>query len=348
MKNSKLPYLLIVLLTIWCFVLSSILYNNYKENTEKEVINEYDVSGFSTDFTKVIDEHKASIVTINCDGTISSGFVYKQIDKKVYILTSYHGVTGSHINVSFSNVYSTKASLIDKDQYLDLAVLEIETPYNIETLSLGDSSIVSSGEFVITIGTPSSSDLSGSVEMGMISADNRVIENSITIDEKVINYYLDVLQLSGNLQSGYSGSPVINMNGEIIGMVTMNATNNINFAITANEIKYVADKIINQEELSKYQFGIKGKYIKDMDNYVKANLNIAIDTISGLYVDKVMDSSIASSVGIRSGDIVLTINDIDINDINDYFKAAYTKAEIIKFVVLRGQDKVTLLVNNDA
>ncbi len=348
MKNSKLPYLLIVLLAIWCFTLSTILYNKYKVDTEKEVINEYDVSGFSTDFTKVIDEHKASIVTINCDGTISSGFVYKQINNKVYILTAYHGVLGSHINVSFSNVYNTKASLVDKDQYLDLAVLEIETPYNIETLSLGDSSIVSSGEFVITIGTPSSADLSQSVEMGMISADNRVIENSITIDEKVINYYLDVLQLSGNLKSGYSGSPVINMNGEIIGMVTMNATDNINFAITANEIKYVADKIINHEEFNKYQFGIKGKYIKDMDNYIKANLNIAIDTISGLYVDKVMDSSIASSIGIKSGDIVLTINDIEINDINDYFKAAYTKAELIKIVVLRNQEKLTLLVNNDA
>ena len=348
MKNSRLSYLLIALLTIWCLTLSIVLYNKYKTSSEPEIINEYTVSGFSTDFTKNIDEHKSSIVSINCDGSISSGFVYRQIDNKVYILTSYHAVVGSYINVSFSNVYNARANLVDKDIHLDLAVLEIETPYNIEPLHLGDSSMAREGEFVIAIGTPGSVDLSGSIEMGMISSDNRIIENSVSIGDITSNYYLDVIQLSGNLKSGYSGSPIINMNGEVIGMVTMNASNNINFAITANEIRIVADRIINGEDYSKYQFGVKGKYVKQMDNYIKANLNISIDTISGLYVERTIDYSPASVVGIKTGDIILSINDVEINNINDYLKAAYAKSDSIRFIVLRDNEKVALMVNINA
>lgn len=345
MKNSKLPYLLIILLSIWCLVLSILLYDKYKISNEPEIINEYTIDGFSTDFTRVIDEHKSSIVTINCDGIISSGFVYKQIDNKVYILTSYHGVLGSYITVSFSNVYNTRANLVNKDVYLDLAILEIETPYNIETLHLGDSSIVNDGEFIITIGSPTTTDLAGSVEMGMVSSSNRIIENSISIDDIVHNYYLDVIQLSGNLKSGYSGSPVINMSGEVVGMITMNLANNVNFAITANEMKIVADKIINNEEYTKFNFGIKGKYIRQMDNYVKSNLDISIDTINGLYVNRILDSSISSVAGVKSGDIILSINDIEINGIDDYYKSKYTSVDVINFVVLRNNEKITLTVN---
>ncbi|MBR5754232.1 MAG: hypothetical protein IKX97_00175, partial [Erysipelotrichaceae bacterium] len=90
MKNNRLIYLLISLIVIWLAVLSFSLPKNSRDNPSTN-INKYNVSGFSTDFTKVVDEDVSGTVTINADGTILSGFAYRQDGDTVYILTAYHG-----------------------------------------------------------------------------------------------------------------------------------------------------------------------------------------------------------------------------------------------------------------
>ena len=95
MKNNRLIYLLIGLLALWLTIIS---FTSPQNNTHNETINinEYNVSGFSTDFTKVVEDNKDAIVTVMADGNISTGFVYSQNDDVVYIVTSYHGVASSN------------------------------------------------------------------------------------------------------------------------------------------------------------------------------------------------------------------------------------------------------------
>lgn len=344
MKKNNLSYLLIGLLIIWSIVLTIVTINNYN-NKNTQIVNEYEVNGFATDFTKIVDDNNTSIVSINSNGTISTGFVYKQEGEKVYILTSYHGLNNGPINVSFGNLFSTYASIVGRDIYTDLAVLSIDSQYSVKSLSLADSGALKSGEFVISIGTPNSLEYSGSVELGMISADTRVIENSITIDNVTSNYYLDVIQLSTNLKHGYSGSPVLNMNGEVVGMTTMSLDSNINFAITSNEIKIVADSIIANSNCVKYHTGIKGKFISDMPTYIKSNLNLAIDLLDGLYVEKVLNDSLAALAGIQTGDVIVSINGVDMNNLNNYLNVLYTKADLLEIKVLRGDNTISLTVH---
>lgn len=335
-KNSRLIYLLIILLAIWCIVLSSIVTKNNNEEISSN-INEIEITGISTDFTKIVDEKSDSIVAINSNGNISSGFIYAQDNDDVYIVTTYHGVVeaGSY-NVHFKNGYSVYAELVGKDIYADLAVLKAKIPYDTDILSLTDSSLCKAGEFVIAIGTPVSLEYSHSTELGMISNNIKTIENSIEVNSNDITYYLDVLQLSSNMKPGYSGSPIINMNGEVIGMVTMSLDERFNFAITANEIKIIADKLISGELINKYQLGIKGNYVSEMPLFERSGLNLTIDTISGLYVEKVLEESIGSIAGIQKGDVILNINSISINTINDYLNVVYDKYDSIEFEVLRG------------
>lgn len=345
MKNNKLLYLLIGLLVIWLIVLTSFVFNKNDSNSNTQIVNEYKIDGFSTDFTEIIENNKTSVVSINCNGAISSGFVYKQDGNKVYILTAYHGLNGGVISVSFNNVFNAYASLVGYDKYSDLAVIEVESEYTINPLLLADSSILKDGEFVVCIGTPTSFEYAGSVELGMISSDTRVIENSITVDNVTSDYYLDVIQLSANLKPGYSGSPVLNMNGEVIGMVTMSLEDNINFALTANEISIIADNIISENGYGKYQTGIKGLFVSTLPIYVKSSLNLPIDLLSGLYVEKVLNGSIANLADIVTGDIILSINGVEMTNLNSYLNVLYTKAELLEFKVLREGNTLTFTVH---
>ena len=323
MKNNRLIYLLIVILVIWLGFVSREAFSRKNSNSES-IINQYNVTGFSTDFTRVVEEADPSIVAVNADGTISSGFVYAQNNDEAYILTSYHGVSAANnINISFASSYSQKGELVGYDIYLDLAVLKVTTPYEMKKIQPGDATLLNKGEFVICIGTPSSMDYAGSVELGMISLKHLVVENTVMTNDDRLTYYLDLIELSSFLQNGYSVSPIINMNGEFVGMVTMNISNNSVFAVTANELHKVADKIIAHEEVVRNDLGIKGTYISEMYGFEKNNLNIPIDTLSGIYVSRIREGSLAYEAGIRSGDIIVSINGKEINGLNDYFDALY-------------------------
>lgn len=344
MKNNRLIYVLIVILAIWCIILTTTI--NKTTVSENDTVSEYNITGISTDFTKIIDDKKSSIVSVIGNGNVSTGFIYKQDGNDIYILCSYHGIADSMgISVYFASGYNTNAELVGSDIYLDLAVLKIESPYDVDTLILADSSDLNSGEFVISIGTPVSLEYSQSIELGMVSSQIRTIENSITVEDVTNNYYLDVIQLSSNLKPGYSGSPVINMNGDVIGMCTMSLDDRFNFAIVSNEIKVVADKLISGEEVNKNIFGIKGTYIKDMPLFEKSNLNLSVDTIGGLYVNKVLDSSICQKAEIKNGDVILSINGIAINNINDYLSVSYNKADSFEFEVLRENETIKTKVD---
>lgn len=343
MKNNKLIYLLILVLLIWCIALSVMFSNDNKSINSDQIINEYYVSGYSTDLTKIIDENKSSIVSIYASGNVSTGFIYKQDNEDVYILTSYHGVSDANTYyVYFANGYSVNANIVGKDIYTDLAVLHVTIPYETNPLKLGDCKLLKSGEFIISIGTPYSLEYNSSCELGMISNALRTIDNSINVDSEKHVYYLNVIQMSSNLKPGYSGSPVLNMNGEVVGMTTMSLDDNINFAITINEIKTIADKIIVGEEVKNIQLGIKGDYVSSMPMFERTNLNLSVETINGLYVEKTLDNSISHVCGIKTGDVVLKINDIEINNLDDILQVTYSEYNEVNFEVLRNNEVIEL------
>ena len=345
--NKRLIYIILTVIIIWLIALTFRNVDSSSNNNTTN-INEYNVSGFSTDFTKIINENRSSIVTINADNTISSGFVYRQDNNDVYVVSSYHGITNANnISVILDSSYSVNAALVGYGYLSDIAILKFNSPYMINGLKIGNSSLLKEGEFVISVGTPLSLDYAASAQLAMISKGIMTIENSITHNNEQYNYYLDVIQLSSNLPKGYSGSPILNMNGEVVGMNIMNLNNELNFALTANELRIVADKIINNEEINKHLFGIKGKFIVDMPNYEKTNLNLDIEIISGIYVQRVKENSLAMSAGIKTGDILTKINDDTITTLDDYLNVSYKEAENITFEVIRNGQITTLGVVHD-
>lgn len=345
MKNNKAIYIILFVVICWMTYLTTSMLSSKQEDKQKEITNIYNVSGFSTDMTKVVSQCESGIVTIRSAGNIMSGFVYAQNGDKVYIVTAFHGIGEGNIDVFFKSSYSLTAKLIGQDIYCDLAVLEVSTPYEIAPLKMGDSSLLKEGEFIISIGTPKSLEYAGSAELGMVAYPERTVSNSIIFEGNSYSYFLDAIQLSANLKPGYSGSPLINMNGELVGMTTMSIDSDIIFAVRGNELKIIADGIINQTNVHKVQLGLKGSYVKNMHNYEKANLNLPIEVLGGMYVERTRENSLSNLAGIRSGDIITAINGIELNSSDDYLKAAYTDTKSFEFTVIRGSETLKLTGN---
>lgn len=342
MTNKILTILVLFLLAWNIFLtgeLTSIKNNQFSGN---ELVT-IEVDGISTDFTKVVEENRNAVVSISADGSISSGFAYSQSGEDVYVVTSYHGVAGAlRVDVIFENNYRVTSELLGYDPYSDLAVLKISSPYQLPTLSKGNSEALSAGEFLIAIGNRGSSETSSSVELGMVSHELRTIINAIMIEDYYQEYYSSMIQLTASLTKGYSGAPLLNMNGDVVGIITMAKDNETIYAFPIDEASYIIDSIINDTGIKKVNLGLKGSFLAQMPTYKRSSLSIRIDEIEGLYVEKMTSSSRASLYGIKERDIILSINDISLNSNADLLKVLYSGAEILDFKIMRDNEIITL------
>ncbi len=333
-------------LVIWLTILSVIISENLKKvNSSNSIVNEYRVSGYSTDLSEVVENSKSKMVAIEQDGSFSSGFIYKKENDNVYLLTCFHGVSSSNSAVVyFNNGLKVSGNVIGHDIFTDLALVECYFPYEVKEMELGDSDLLKSGEFTLSIGTNSDLDYDFSTCFGLISSKYREVSNSITFNEENYNYVLGTIQLSGNFTSGYSGAPVLNMNGEAVGIITMK-DDDITLAITINEAKIVADNLYNKQAINRLDLGVKGKFIKDLENYETNSLNIPIDVTSGYYVSEVSLVGLANNIGLVKGDVISEINGIKIDSFDDLLSIIYGEFEQLSVSVVRNNETLILSGN---
>ena len=168
-----------------------------------------------------------------------SGFIYKFAGQMI-ILTNYHVIAGTtSINVTYTNEKEYSASILGSNQYADLALLSTDAPENeYEPLEIVSSSTLQVGDSVIVVGTPYG--LEGSMSEGIVSALNR----TLTTSEYSIG---NVIQTTAPLNPGNSGGPLLNYQGQAIGMVTAIAqeSQGIGFAIPSDTILENIEEIVS-------------------------------------------------------------------------------------------------------
>ena len=326
---------------IWLLIVSSITISNNNNNNNTN-IEEVRVTGFSTDFSEVIKNIKSSMVAVEQNGKVSSGFIYKKKDDLVYVATSFHGISESeNVNVTFNNGVKVNGKVYGNDLFADVALLECDFPFDVQELKFGDSTLLKDGEFVLSIGTNNSMDYAFSNKFGMVSKNYQEIKNQISFNEENYEYYLGLIQLSGDFTSGYSGAPVLNMNGELVGSILMQ-DDDITFALTGDELKTVLDCLYNNLSYRRVNFGFKGKYIKDLKNYEVNSLNINVDLSDGYYVSEVLPFSFASKIGILKADVITKINDVKLVDSNSLLSLMYSEELNFTFEIIRNGEKIKL------
>jgi S1-C subfamily serine protease len=225
---------------------------------------------------------------------LGSGFVW---DKAGHIVTNYHVVQGAKtIQVSFSNHDSMQARLVGADPSTDVAVLKVDAHARALTpLTLGESDSVRVGDAVVAIGNPFG--LDRSVTAGIVSALQREVQapNSYPIDH--------VIQTDAAINHGNSGGPLLNANGEVIGVNsqiqtggTSNGNVGVGFAIPIDTVRTVAAQLIHNGKVVHASLGITGQAV---DANVASVFHFPVD--HGVLVQSVKDGSGAAKAGLRAG-----------------------------------------------
>lgn len=265
------------------------------------------ISDISKLISEVVEEVAKGVVTIftvtpqldyflgirKIEGA-GSGFV---IDSEGLIITNGHVVRGaSRITVMFPDGSRSLGEILALDPYRDLALLKVERR-GLHQLKLGDSDRVSVGELVFAIGSPLG--LPGpTVSMGVISAVGRSIMGKNVVLE-------DMIQTDAAINPGNSGGPLVNSEGEVVGVTTaiIPYAQGIGFAIPINAVKRFV------EMLKKYGRPVRGwigVYVVQITPDIAAAYNLP--ATKGLLVVKVVPESPAYRKGLREGDVIISVN----------------------------------------
>jgi len=228
--------------------------------------------------------------------SLGSGFIY---DKEGYIITNNHVVDESdQIKVKLKDNKQYDAKIIGKDAVTDLALLKIEANEDLTALPLGDSNKLEIGQWVIAIGNPFG--LADTVTAGIVSAKGRVIG---------AGPYDDFIQTDASINPGNSGGPLINMQGEVVGInsaIIAGGGGGIGFAIPVNMAKNVISQLKKNGEVVRGWLGVG---IQDLDEQLKSYYQVQ----SGVLVTEVFAGDPAEKAGIESNDVILAVNGKPVN-----------------------------------
>ena len=282
-------------------------YNNYLLKEKEYVIPTYTEVTFKEEnsLKTSIEKIYNSVVVIetydsreNKIGT-GSGFCYKK-NNEAYFITNNHVIeSGSSIKILNIENKIYEAKLLGKDEYLDIAILSADIESCLQVASLGNSFYTNLGDTVFTVGSPLGSKYMGTITKGILSGKDR----KVTISTNNGNYIMDVLQTDAAINPGNSGGPLVNINGEVIGVNSLKLVEDeiegMGFAIPIELIKEVVVKLEKGEVIIRPILGIE---ISDSNRY------------GGIYVNNVDPTYPASNAGLKKGDYIVSIDNINIED----------------------------------
>ncbi len=279
---------------------------------------------------------------------LGTGFL---ISSDGYIVTNNH-VAGNakEIVVTMSGGKKYDAEIIGTDPATDIALLKINADENFPYLKFSDSDDVIIGEWVIALGNPFGLfDINAkpTVTVGVVSNKGLNLFNEY---ENTQTVYKDMIQTDAAISSGNSGGPLVNSNGDLIGMNTMifstsqsqsgSGSIGIGFSIPTNRISRIVSLLKNRKQINRnIDIGLDIREIDDrIINY------LGIPNVRGVVVYSTMNRGLASNAGLEPGDVILKINDRKVLRKEDYYMEVFDSmvGETLEFEILRGDEEKTV------
>lgn len=324
--------------------------------SEKEVtINE---QGIADAVEKLYD----AVVIINAskdDKQLGSGtgFVYKTEGKTSYILTNYHVITNANkIVATFTDGNSYEVTNVGDDEYSDIAVLSIDQDKIIKVAEIGQSEISRLGDTAFTIGAPLNSEYSWTVTRGIVSGKDRLIEVN-PVNSNSGSLVMSVLQTDAAINSGNSGGPIANSNGEVIGITNLKLVSGgvegMGFAIPIEDAIAIAEKLIKDKTIIRPVLGVGTLNVTDVEA-LQYQYGIRLDSsiTTGAVIGYVQAGSPAAAAGLDKADVVIKIGKYDVTSSAKlkYYLFKYNVGDKVEVTYIRGKktEKVTVHLNQKA
>ena len=295
-----------------------------------------------------------STVSINCSATSTnvfgqttqsassgSGFI---ITQDGYVVTNHHVVAGaSSIKVTLYNGDTYDAALIGSDSDYDVAVLKIDAT-GLQPVTLGKSSDVNVGDTVLAIGNPLG-ELTFSMSQGIVSCCDR----AINVDGTPFN----MIQVDASINPGNSGGPLMNLYGEVVGIVSAKyssysntAVEGLGFAIPIGDVQAIIKDIMENGQITdKPAFGITAG---TMTRQMAAQYQI--DQTSGVFVYSVNKGGAGEKAGLQMGDVITKVDGTDISSMEDLtaVKKNHRAGDTVTVTYYRGGESHTTQLTFDA
>uniref|UniRef100_A0A3P8XGX4 HtrA serine peptidase 1 n=1 Tax=Esox lucius TaxID=8010 RepID=A0A3P8XGX4_ESOLU len=272
-----------------------------------------------------------------------SGFV---VSEDGLIVTNAHVVANKHrVKVELKSGATFDAKIKDVDEKADIALIKIDAPTKMPVLLLGRSADLRPGEFVVAIGSPFS--LQNTVTTGIVSTTQRGGK-----ELGLRNSDMEYIQTDAIINYGNSGGPLVNLDGEVIGINTLKVTAGISFAIPSDKIRqFLAESHVRE---SKGKLSPKKKLIgarmmtltSALADGLKERTSDFPDVTSGVYVLEVIPKTPAEIGGLKESDVIITINSQRINSASDV-SAAIKRDDTLRMVVRRGNEDIMLTIVPD-
>lgn len=239
-----------------------------------------------------------------------TGFVYKTDDKYGYLLTNNHVVEDMEkVMIMFSNDEEAEVKVLGKDAYLDLAVLRVDKKYVSLVANIGSSEDVKLGDAVFTVGAPMGYEYRGSVTSGVLSGKDRMV--SVSVTSSANDWVMRVLQIDASINPGNSGGPLLNVNGEVIGICSMKLVDDniegMGFAIPIEYAMNHVEQLEKDEAIIWPYLGVGMANITDTMSLYKYNIRVPDSVTEGVVIVSIDKDTAAAKAGIEVGDIITKI-----------------------------------------
>lgn len=297
----------------------SVIVNRSESNV---TITEAD--SLKTSIDKVYDAVFLIEATTRTGKSTGSGFAYKTDDKNGYIITNAHVVANATaVTVTNSKGETYDAKILGSDTYADIAILSTNVSNVTKIAAIGDSSKIELGDTIFTVGSPLGSEYFGTVTKGIIAGKNRLVGSS--------SIMLEAIQIDAAINEGNSGGPLLNINGEVIGVNSMKIASEkiegMGFAIPINTVMSYADRLERGETIERPVIGVTISDVENTWQLYRYGIIINQSVEYGAVLVSVEKGYPAEASGLQKGDVIIEIDGTKIED-SSYFRYALYKYKV--------------------